>query len=390
MEHLPFRSHLVPSLLVLLGLAAPGSTRGDGILVPPIPPEAGRPPPTLWESRQEAIIIAGLDAARGKAVEDLVLKISVRSLEEVRTFTWVIPFPNPPEASIEDPEVFEEVHRYLREHGMEDDGGETPGTVEEKSRRGAPRGGARGAPAEQPAGPGDPKLRVISRKAAGGYDVSIVQALEKGALEVWLEREGYRPAGGGDVFEFYREKGYVFACLKVTGVELAQGKTVELQPIRFRFETGGRDGVYFPMKMTGIQAEPFDLELHLFTPKPVDEDASRYGYAHRGLRRLAREGNADAAPLPLLAGLLRRAPHDGRHHLTTIGIRGMQPGALDAWPDDLWVFPRYADPDFVPLDARPGGPAAGGWPEGPARRGAPERSGSDAPRRRDLEAKKYD
>jgi hypothetical protein len=41
---------------------------------------------------------------------------------------------------------------------------------------------------------------------------------------------------------------------------------------------------------------------------------------------------------------------------------GLKPEAVRQWSDDLWLFPYYVDKNFVPYDARPGGPAAIAWP----------------------------
>jgi hypothetical protein len=39
----------------------------------------------------------------------------------------------------------------------------------------------------------------------------------------------------------------------------------------------------------------------------------------------------------------------------------LDPAVVRIWPEDLWFFPYYTDPKFVPYDARPGGPARGGY-----------------------------
>ena len=137
--------------------------------------------------------------------------------------------------------------------------------------------------------------------------------------------------------------------------------------------------------------------------------AIRYGYAHRSLRRRYQDGSEDGdAPkeggsgsaieseqslkwdtsqLPSLAELFRRVRPGGKHHLTSIGTRGMRPQALEGWADDLWVFPRYSEADFVPLDARPGGPAAAGWAKaGPPKGEKASRSERDARKRHPSEA----
>lgn len=64
------------------------------------------------------------------------------------------------------------------------------------------------------------------------------------------------------MIEFYRKKGYVFCCIKVTEAQLQAKTPVDLHPLRFTFKTGGRDGIYFPMKLSGLQKQPFDVNLY--------------------------------------------------------------------------------------------------------------------------------
>jgi hypothetical protein len=421
---LAIRSHLIPTLLVLLGWAAPGTARADGILIPGHRRAPARAAPahagpsttadsgrqrTLWESYQEAIIIQDRDALTGRALENMVLRIRVRSLEDIDSFAWVIPFPNPPEAALEDTKLFEEIRRHVTGSG-ETSAGETPrgggnqaaGATPSEEARIASRGAASGEPSN---------VSVISRKVLGGYEVVIVRALEKGALEAWLEKEGFQGTeyAGNDVVESYRKKGHVFACVKVRDPRLVKGATVELQPLRFAFETGGRDGIFFPMKMTSLQTEPFDLALHIFGPAPIDEKESRFGYAHRGLRPWspAKSGEGDAAKgsgpgsppgggrvgerdfsrMPGVADLLRRVRPGGERYLASIGASGLNPRELDGWADDLWLFPRYHEPGFVPFDARPGGPAAAGWAKAdlPEKEKAPGKKADPRVRRRSEE-----
>ena len=56
----------------------------------------------------------------------------------------------------------------------------------------------------------------------------------------------------------------MFACIKVSSEALESERSVDSHPLRFTFKTGGRDGIYFPMKMTGLQSDPFDVNLYVF------------------------------------------------------------------------------------------------------------------------------
>ena len=74
--------------------------------------------------------------------------------------------------------------------------------------------------------------------------MAVVRENTAGALNNWLEEEGYqRIEDGEDITDFYREKGYVFACIKVDNAQLQSDAPADLHPLRFSFLTGGRDGI---------------------------------------------------------------------------------------------------------------------------------------------------
>ncbi len=317
---------------------------------------------SLEERAQEAILIFHKGTEKKSAVEEMILKIQVEG--EVDAFAWVVPMPKPPEVFREDPKIFAELHDYVS-HRL---------ATQSKARARGP--GAKALGSEQ-----DGKVEVISRKIVGSYDVAIVRENAAGALNGWLEENGYQPVkDADDVLSFYRRKGYVYACLKVSQTALSQEKHVELHPLRFRFETGGRDGIYFPMRLTGLQEARFDVNLHVFYEKWINDRLSPYGYQHRGFRRQWRDfdsqecepnaGKAWSAPtsdpylkplshrLPTVTRLFQKIAPGDRFYLTNISAQRLDPHDVRDWPDDLWLFPYYTDPDFVPFDARPGGVAA--------------------------------
>ncbi|MBN2492655.1 MAG: DUF2330 domain-containing protein [Planctomycetes bacterium] len=366
MRHEPRAAALVRHA-VLFGLwlaavcLAPLPVRADGKLVAP-----REYPGSLEEKAQEAILVFHGSGEPGGAVEDLILKITVAGPDRdtaARTFGWVVPFPNPPTAAKEDPRLFRECFDYVQARSA---------------------GLATKGPRKALEGKEDQGVEVLSRKVVGTYDVAVVRERAAGALNEWLEREGFQTLDDGeDVIAFYRRKGYVFACIKVSGAALAQGSPVDLHPLRFTFETGGRDGIYFPLKMTGLQSTPFDVNLHVFYRAWLNDKLNRYGYVHRGFALEFRDwdspsckpnaGKSWSAPEedPYLAPLAARIPtlkalfqklHPGaRYYLTNIQARQLKPADVRHWADDLWLFPYYTDPDFVPYDARPGGPAADAW-----------------------------
>jgi hypothetical protein len=295
----------------------------------------------------------------------MILKIQVQG--DVRQFAWVIPLPSEPVTAREDAAIFAELHNYV-EARLPHGGG----------------GGPRGAPAakveEAPAA-----VEVLSRKVVGSYDVAIVREQQAGTLNTWLTENGYRALENSeDVLGFYRRKRYVFACIKVSDAELPKGQGADLHPLRFTFSPGGRDGLYFPMRLTGLQTGKFNVNLYILYNKWINDRLSPFGYAHRGFQLKWRdfdspkcEPNAgkrwsDPAADPYLAPYGFQFPtvtklvqklHPGeRYYLTNIQAFDLAPSAVRDWSDDLWLFPYYTDKRMIPFDARPGGPASEAYP----------------------------
>ncbi len=358
------------AMILLLASSVLTPALADGKLVRPRD-YAG----SLEERAQEAIIIFQGSQSPGEAVEDLILKISVRGeasvaqgiAQSVAQFAWVVPFPQEPKVEKEDARLFKELFDYVQARAYR---------PKSDSRFG---GAASKAAAESPK-----PVEVLSRKIVGSYDVAVVRENVAGALNQWLDAEGYQNlADGEDVIGFYRQKGYVFACIKVSQVELSTGTTVDLHPLRFTFKTGGRDGIYFPMKMTGLQSEPFDVNLYVFYRFWINDALSKFGYVHRGFRLNYRDwdsseceangGKAYSAPqldpflrdfafrLPNVTALFQKLHPGERYYLTNLQAFGLRPGEVRQWADDLWLFPYYTNKRFVPYDARSGGVAAAAW-----------------------------
>ena len=354
------------ALCICAALLPGAQAWADGILRPPRDYKG-----SLEEKAQEAIIIFQSAEQKGEAVEDIILKIHVANHPE--KFAWVVPFPTEPTIAKEDPKLFGELFAYV--------------DARKRSMHRKPKSslfeGADGAKKAAPRAAVD----VLSRKVVGSFDTAVVRENVAGALNKWLEAEGFQPLpDADDVLGFYRKKGYVFACIKVSTATLDRDLPVESHPLRFRFKTGGRDGIYYPMKMTGLQTAPFDVTLYIFYAAWINDKINQYGYIHRGFTLNYRDwdtrecesnaGKTWSSPEhdPFLRGLARRLPEvkalfqklrpGERYYLTNIHARGLKPADVRQWADDLWVFPYYTNRRFVPYDARPSGPAAAAWPLG--------------------------
>ncbi|MFN3165493.1 MAG: DUF2330 domain-containing protein [Phycisphaeraceae bacterium] len=321
---------------------------------------------SLEEKAQEAIIIFHKGDDGQSARQDMILKIAVEG--EVDQFAWVVPLPAVPETGKEDAAVFEELHGYVQARLAES----SRRSLNDSKAEGDKEGAAEDAPQA---------VELISRKIVGSYDVSVVREKEAGTLNKWLKDNGYQPVPDAeDVIGFYREQGYVFACVKVAEAELKKGSAIEMHPLRFSFDTGGRDGIFFPMRMTGLQEAAFDVNLYVFYDKWVNDRLSKYGYAHRGFTLRWRDYDtkackknagktwsdpkgdpylrAHADRLPETTGLFQKLHPGKRFYLTNLYAHGLEPDDVRDWAGDLWLFPYYTNRSFVPYDARKGGPAA--------------------------------
>lgn len=345
--------------MLVLAMSAP--VFADGKVVPPRDYKG-----SLEERAQEAIIIFHASETPGEAKEDLILKIRV--VGQADRFAWVVPLPSEPQIGKEDPKLFTELFAYVEARKRQE-------------RKSDGMKGAKSAPAAVDSQP----VEVLSRQTVGEFDVAVVRENEAGGLNPWLEKEGYQPlAGAEDVLDFYRQKGYVYACMKVSGEALAKGGEVESHPLRFTFSTGGRDGIFFPMKLTGLQSESFDVNLYVLYGAWLNDKLSKFGYQHRGFSLRYRDwdtpqcaanaGKSYSLPTadPFLASFVGQLPtvtalcqklHPGeKYYLTNIQAYGLKPSDVRAWSDDLWLFPYYNNRSMVPHDVRSGGVASAAWP----------------------------
>ncbi|MBC7855588.1 MAG: DUF2330 domain-containing protein [Pirellulaceae bacterium] len=346
-----------PIFFALLTLSAPAFA--DGLVRKPRNYQG-----SLEERGQEAIIVFQQGDENTTATEDLILKIRVEG--EAKSFAWIIPFPSEPKISKEDPKLFQELFAYVQVR-------QSPKLVksESKAAGGVPGGAAKTTTVE-----------VISRQVVGDFEIAVVRENQAGGLNPWLEKEGFQTLeNADDVLDFYRKKKYVYACIKVASDALAKEKEIESSPLRFTFTTNGRDGIYFPMKLTGLQTKPFDVNLYVLYRFWLNDKLSKYGYRHRGFELTYRDwdspqcepngGKAYSLPeedpflkgygriFPTVTKLCQKLRPGERYYLTNIQAHGLKPEDVRSWPDDLWLFPYYTNRDFVPHDVREGGPAAG-------------------------------
>ena len=226
---------------------------------------------------------------------------------------------------------------------------------------------------------------MISRKDVGSYDVAVVREKEPGPLNAWLADNGYRKLeGADDLFEWYRKKGYVFACVRVREAAREKGAAADLHPLRFTFATGGatastsrcgspasRPGGSTSTSTsstasgstTGSTASATPTEASRSTGATTTAPSASRTPASAGPTRRPTPTSAPIAGLvPTVTRLCQKLHPGERYYLTNIRAAGLAPRDVRDWADDLWLFPYYTDPRMVPHDAREGGPASAAYP----------------------------
>jgi hypothetical protein len=113
-------------------------------------------------------------------------------------------------------------------------------------------GGDEGVRAGSAAGGG---VDVIGRDEIGGYDVSRLRADDAGALDEWLDENGYTlPDGAEPILRDYVDEGWRYVA-----VQLAPNSTGTLKPLNVEFET---DDLVYPMRLSQLGSDPVDLTVY--------------------------------------------------------------------------------------------------------------------------------
>jgi hypothetical protein len=304
-------------LFTLLGAPA---AFGDGVLVPPY--EAPEYEGTLQERSQEAVIIYN------EGVEDLVIKVSYDG--DPADFAWVVPFPSEPEIYPAHAELFEELFNYVNYRLWEE---EQP-LIDLHLGFHKQAEGGRGS------------VRVLSERVVGSYETTVLEATAPGGLNAWLGQNGYRVLPE-EIVEFYRENGWVFAAIKVH--EAAGSGERVLHPLRFRFRPDKEDAMVYPMKISGYQDEPMDVNIYVFYESWVNVDADEHGALAKGFLARYKEGwcdkwsvlQLDEEPLQRVRQLFLNTQPNEFFYLTNIYQRQLKPADIRSWADDLYIYPHY-------------------------------------------------
>ncbi|MEA2125235.1 MAG: hypothetical protein QOI80_2017 [Solirubrobacteraceae bacterium] len=130
---------------------------------------------------------------------------------------------------------------------------------------------------------------VIGRDQIGGYDVSRLRADDAGALDDWLDENGYTlPDGAEPILDDYVDEGWRYVA-----VQLAANSSGTLKPLAVSFDT---DDPVYPMRLTQLATDPVDITLYTLASGRRSVDGLDEAYA-------GPVAELDPAPPPELTSL---------------------------------------------------------------------------------------
>jgi hypothetical protein len=309
---------------LIVVLAVPSLCLADGILVEPRY-EAAEYTGSLQERSQEAIIVYR------DGVEDLIIKVSYDG--EPSAFAWVVPFPEKPKIEYAEADLFAELFGYVDYRLWEQSKPDGGGCLLAHMKKGQE---------------GGPRVRVLETNTVGNYDISVVEETAPGGLNGWLEQNGFQTLPE-EVVTFYSGKGWVYAAIKVN--EAAGTGERVLHPLHFRFRPDREDAMVYPMKISGTQSAPMDVNLYVFSSSWINVDTDENGTLASGFDARYKEPDSHdwskSDNEPEATQLVRVRQFFLKHHagesfyLTNIHQERLDPAALRGWADDLYITSDY-------------------------------------------------
>jgi hypothetical protein len=134
-------------------------------------------------------------------------------------------------------------------------------------------------------------VNVLGRGIIGGYDVAQLKADDAGALQTWLDENGYNaPSGAEPILRAYIDEGWKFVAVKLAPNQEADGA---LTPLRMAFDS--REIVY-PMRLGALADRPLDVLLYVLADHRVELPGLDTLYAG-AVAQLDRPPPAALAPL---------------------------------------------------------------------------------------------
>ena len=170
-----------------------------------------------------------------------------------------------------------------------------------------------------------PGFNLLGRDLIGGYDVARLAADDPGALQAWLDQNGYRlPGAAAPILKAYIDEGWKFVAVKLAPGQSAAG---EIKPLRIAFDSAE---IVYPMRLGQLASETLDVQLYVLADHRVAIPGMDVRYAGP-VASLDRPPRTELAPL-------FRAPY-----LTKFRNQRLEPASLTA---DFIAKPFSEDTDY--------------------------------------------
>jgi hypothetical protein len=178
----------------------------------------------------------------------------------------------------------------------------------------------------QTAGGAAPRgVDVLGQEIVGGYSVARLATDDAGALQDWLDANGYRaPQGAAPILRSYIDAGWKFVAVKLAPGQHAAGA---LKPLRMAFAS---PEIVYPMRLGALADQPLDVLLYVLADHRVDIAGMETEYA-------GPVAGLDQAPAADIAALFQ-APY-----LTRLRNSAIAPATLT---DDYVARPAPSDEPF--------------------------------------------
>ncbi len=109
---------------------------------------------------------------------------------------------------------------------------------------------------------GSSDVSVLRSEQVGVYDVSVIKGKSGAAVTEWLKANGFAAGAGAEtVFADYVKRGWCFLAAQVAA---EAGAGVTHHPLKVTFATSTP---VYPLRLTGVDAEPLQLDLHVIGEK---------------------------------------------------------------------------------------------------------------------------
>ena len=232
--------------LPMVALAAlTGCVWADGCFIEPIDLDSRASGATGVASTEQKAVIIELPEGR----EALILQTTYQGPAD--RFAWVVPVPGQPsedDVSLVDPALFTELLVT------------TAPKVE--TRIGAPKQqfqmmkgkAAEGMPGMDGTEAATEEFVTVHEQfEVGDFDATVLSSVRAGALEEWLNENGYRmPAGAAGTFAHYVERKWTFVALKMQAGVVEEKPLIEdVDPVCICFDT---DQLVYPLRISRISS----------------------------------------------------------------------------------------------------------------------------------------